>query len=185
MHRNRAIERYGPKAEGYGFPRGSGRPGLAFFFIFAGFFLEMYFPGGLRFFGVRPGITLVITLFFGLRFGPRRGLEIGFFSGFLEGLFSLSALGISVISFSAAGLAAGALRKKLFRDNAATQFIFAGLSVYLASAADFFYFREAIHCGAGNSFWWAVTAKALYTGFLAPVIFFACDRVFKKAERGT
>ena len=146
---------------------------IIYAFILLLFLAELTLFNRIRAFGVRPELLLICTVFFGLHFGIARGMEIGFLSGILKDIFTVSAFGINTFSFLFIGFLSGLLKDKLIKGNFIAQFFLSLLAVYIASIAHLIYLSGSI----GAHFWKAVLYKGLYTGFLAPFIFFALTRI--------
>jgi len=104
-------------------------------------------------------------------------METGAVAGILKGLFSISPFGINVFSFLTAGLLSGFLRKKLFRHNFVTQFMLSNLSVYLLAGIVFF-ISDRMFLNDKAEFWKLAFYKGLYTGALAPFVFFILSGIF-------
>jgi rod shape-determining protein MreD len=67
--------------------------------------------------GVPPDLLLLWTIGGGLLGGPQVGAVVGFGSGVLQGALIQSHLGAYAISKLLAGVAAGLLGRRVFRDN--------------------------------------------------------------------
>ena len=150
--------------------------------LFLLFFIETVMPEALYLFGCRPELLLVAVIFFGFNFGFLAGIEIGAISGILKDTLSVGTFGVNAISFSFIGFLAGYLKDKLFKENIIAQFFFSGLAVYFISAVYFFGPDKLKLAGADGEFWHISFYKALYTGALAPLLFFIFARIFKRCE---
>jgi rod shape-determining protein MreD len=67
--------------------------------------------------GVPPDLLLLWTIGAGLLGGPQVGAVVGFGSGVLQGALIQSHLGAYAVSKILAGVAAGLLGRRVFRDN--------------------------------------------------------------------
>ena len=147
--------------------------------IFTLFFLEITLFNRLRIYGARPELLLIATIFFGFYFGKIRGLEVGAVAGILKDIFTISSFGINTFSFILAGLLAGIIKDKVFKESFVMQFFFSFLAVFFVSCIYFLYLSEILKCPAPQDFWLAGIYKALYTGLLGPVLFFGLSKIFK------
>lgn len=138
-------------------------------------FLELTILDRIRLFGVRPDLLLIATVFFGFHFGVMRGLEIGLASGILKGIFSINDFGLSAFSFLFIGCLAGYFSEKLTRDNFLIQSLLTLLCTFVVSSIHLLYLSVDI----GGQLWTAALYKGLYTGLLAPFIFFVLTRIFE------
>ena len=150
--------------------------------IFLLFYLEIAVFDKLRIFGVRPELLLIATFFFGFHFGILRGMEAGIVSGLLKDIFSLSSFGINTFSFLLMGFVSGFLKNKLVRENFITQFFLAALSVLVISVVYFLYLNQIVKSAISREFWKASLYKGLYTGCMAPFLFFILTRIFGPKE---
>ncbi|MFC1576240.1 rod shape-determining protein MreD [Candidatus Omnitrophota bacterium] len=146
------------------------------------FFAEVVLFGNLRIFGARPSLLLITTLFFGFNFGMARGAEVGLVSGVLTDMLSIGSFGINTFSFLLAGSLSGYLKDKLFRDNFVTQFFLSNVSIYLIAGVYFLYFDKILKTDPGAGFLRLSLAKGLYTGLLAPILFFILTMIFRARE---
>jgi len=157
----------------------AGRIGIYGAILFL-FFIEAAIPPRFGLFGARPELLLIATIFFGFHFGALIGAEAGIFCGILKDILSVGNFGINTISFLFIGFLSGYLRKKLFKENFIAQFFFSCLGVYLISGVYFLNLDRFAGSDTGAEFWNLVFYKGLYTGVLAPFLFFVLARAFKK-----
>ncbi|OGW74596.1 MAG: rod shape-determining protein MreD [Omnitrophica bacterium RBG_13_46_9] len=170
------------------------------------FFLEITALNKIRLFGVRPELLLIATIFFGFHFGMMRGMEVGLISGVLKDVFSIALFGVNALLFLFIGFLSGFLKKSLFKENFITQFLFSLISVYVISAVYFLCLDKTVagegisltHVWAGalfsgggtmrggvhaasfaEQFWRACWYKGLYTGCVAPFLFFLLAKVLE------
>ncbi|MBL7157610.1 MAG: rod shape-determining protein MreD [Candidatus Omnitrophica bacterium] len=146
-------------------------------------FMELAVFNKLRIFGVRPELLLIATVFFGFHFGAARGMEVGMISGILKDLFSMTAFGVNVFSFLLVGFLAGFLKDKLFKEDFITQFFLSCASVYFVSGIYFLYLDKIVGNNLSAVFWKQGGVKALYTGCMAPVLFFAFTKIFGSPKK--
>jgi len=146
------------------------------------FFLEVAFGSRLRIRLASPELLLIAVIFFGLHFGKLRGAEVGLVSGLLKDIFSMTNFGVNAFSFLLVGALAGYLRKKLARENFITEFLISAAAVYLISAVSFL---DLSRLGgvAGTGFWAIIFYKSLYTGLVAPFLFFALRKIFETGKK--
>lgn len=152
---------------------------LALFIIF---FVNLFVFEKFKIFGVKPELLLIAVLFFGFNFGIARGIEVGIVSGILIDIFSVGYFGINIVSFTLVGFIAGCLKDKLFKESFIIQFIVSGISVYFISGIYFLYFKDALYLGQSAEFWEICFVKALYTGFIAPILFVILKKLFNLKE---
>ena len=145
--------------------------------LFALLFLELALFGYLRIFGSRPELLLIATVFFGFNFGISRGAEVGFVSGVLKDLFSVTDFGVNTFSFLLVGILAGAIKNKVVKENFVTQAILSALFVYVTSGVYFFYLGEITGAQVDAIFWKTAFYKMLYTGCMAPFLFFILEAI--------
>lgn len=135
------------------------------------FLAEAVMPESLSIYGGRPELLLIATIFFGFYFGKIRGATAGFISGILKDIFSVGPFGINALSFLFIGFLSGYLKDKLFKESFITQFFF---SCFIAMGIGFF---QAL-CQMITPLPISILAKGLYTGLLAPFLFFALTKIF-------
>jgi rod shape-determining protein MreD len=70
----------------------------------------------LRIGDVQPDLLLLVAILAGMVGGPERGALIGFVAGLLVDLFAPTPLGLSALSFSLVGFAAGGLQAGIIRS---------------------------------------------------------------------
>ncbi|OUN00539.1 MAG: rod shape-determining protein MreD [Firmicutes bacterium ZCTH02-B6] len=68
-------------------------------------------------FGVRPELLLVFVLGVALQWGAGPGLALGLVTGFLADLIGGYLVGLSAVSYAAAGCAAGFIGERLYPDR--------------------------------------------------------------------
>jgi len=146
--------------------------------IFALFFLEVTVFDKLKIFTVKPDLLLVATIFFGFHFGASKGMEAGLVSGILKGLFSTTAFGINLFSYLLIGFLSGYVRKTLYKENFAIQLALANLSVWLLAGIYTLYLAVITKHVPEAHFWLGVLYKGLYTGVIAPCLFFIFAKIY-------
>jgi rod shape-determining protein MreD len=135
--------------------------------------------------GIRPNLLLVILLVLVLRwpspwlfvFGALAGLALDSFSSGLLGVYAISFFAISV----AARTAGGAIYENNLVSNVAV--VFALTVLHGALALGLFKFLDP-----GVHWWWWMTTRvvpeALYNAVLAPLFFWAHDRLERHLQWG-
>lgn len=136
--------------------------------------LQLTLLNYLKLFGSKPDLILILVVFFGLFLGPSAGIETGLAAGFLEDIFVTDIFGINALALGLAGLIAGLISTKVYREAGATQFFLLIL---------FSVFTMSVHFAAagladGNAtpgfFEYLVTSifpAALYTASVGLLIF--------------
>lgn len=71
----------------------------------------------LEVFGLVPDVLLAAVVTFGLLFGPEAGLSAGMGIGLMLDLVGGRFIGLSVLTLGVAGLLAGQVEKRVFKDN--------------------------------------------------------------------
>jgi len=145
--------------------------------VFTLFILESTIFNRLRILNAGPQLLLVATIFFGFHFGRGRGSEIGAFSGLLRDIFTIGGFGVNTFLFLSVGFLAGSLREKLSKDSIAVQFLFSNACVYFISGIYFLYLALAVKTDIGRGFWPVSFSRGLYTGCIAPLLFFILGKI--------
>lgn len=96
------------------------RPGI-YTVVALAFFCHTIVLPRIQIFHAQPDLLLICAIFFGLFLGPAAGLEVGAASGLLKDIFSLDFFGMNIFISGLAGLSAGLVNDKLFRDSKVTQ----------------------------------------------------------------
>lgn len=142
--------------------------------LFLALFFQMTIFQYLKVFGAKPDLLLACVIFFGFYIGPGAGLEAGLVAGALKDVFALDFLGINIFISAAAGLSAGAMNKKLFRDSVVTQLIlvfsFTALSMLLHYAL-VTKFSKYINLTLPEYLTGSVIAGSVYTSLVAIPLF--------------
>ncbi len=146
------------------------------------FFLGLTVFDNLAVSGARPELLLIVTIFFGFHFGIIRGAETGLICGILKDLFSITPFGVNTFSFLCIGFLSGYLRNKLYKENFFVQFLLSNLAVYFATAIYFLYMHKSLDGEIGVYFWRITAYKGLYTGVIAPILFYILRRLFERKE---
>jgi rod shape-determining protein MreD len=92
-----------------------------YFAVLAALAVHMTVLVHFKIFGAKPDLLLCLTIFFGLFLGARMGLEVGIVAGFLKDIFAFDVFGVNMFVMGMAGLLAGMLNTKFFRESMGTQ----------------------------------------------------------------
>jgi len=85
------------------------------------FFLQLTLVNIIAIYGAKPDLGSLFVIFIAVFFGARPGLEAGFVFGLLKDIYSVDIFGVNTTALSLAGLSAGFLSPKLFRESRSTQ----------------------------------------------------------------
>ncbi|HUZ44627.1 MAG TPA: rod shape-determining protein MreD [Acidimicrobiales bacterium] len=99
--------------------------------LFIAVVLQLTLGAGVRMFGVHPDLMLLVAVSGGLVGGDERGAMVGFSAGLMADLFLQAPFGLSAMSFTIIGFAAGMFSGTILR--ASWPLVLAGAAV--ASAA--------------------------------------------------
>lgn len=139
----------------------------------------------IQIFHARPDLLLICVIFFGFFLGPAAGLEAGIVSGLLKDIFSLDFFGINMLISGLAGLSAGAVNDKLFRDSKITQlalvFFLTTLSIlihYMLVSM----FAKSLNLNLPELLVSSVIPSGIYTSLLSIPIFSKLIGIFKFRE---
>ncbi|MHB1924025.1 MAG: rod shape-determining protein MreD [Acidimicrobiales bacterium] len=99
--------------------------------LFIAVVLQLSLGAGVRIFGVHPDLLLLVAVAGGLVGGDERGAMVGFVAGLMADLFLQAPFGLSAMSFTIIGFAAGIFSGTILR--ASWPLVMAGAAV--ASAA--------------------------------------------------
>jgi len=125
-----------------------------------------------------PDLTLITALFFSMREQRVKGLKIAVTAGLFKDAFSGGIFGLSALSFGISCLIIKSLSSNIYRQGTAANFFFALLGASLAGI---------IHFCLGGFRNLAtpllIVPEALYTAVLAPPLFVALSRLFKREKK--
>jgi rod shape-determining protein MreD len=79
--------------------------------------LQTSFSYFLSFYSIRPDITLTFAIFAGTVAGSTAGMTAGFFTGLFCDLLNTDFFGFNIFFLFGAGMCAGAMQKKVFKDS--------------------------------------------------------------------
>jgi rod shape-determining protein MreD len=140
---------------------------------------------GIKIFAARPDLILIGVVFFGLFIGPSAGLEAGAFAGFMCDIFALDFFGINAIVYALAGLTAGLLSAKVFKESKRTEFaiviFFTVFSMSLHFILEHFMSRS-LEFSFFEYIYTSVLPASIYTGVLSIPIFFKLIDIYDLKE---
>lgn len=125
-----------------------------------------------------PDLTLITALFFSMREERTKGLKIAVTAGLFKDVFSGGIFGLSGLSFGISCLIIKSLSSNVYRQGATANFLLALLGAALAGIIHF--------CLGGFRNLAApllIVPEALYTAVLAPPLFFALSKLFKREKK--
>jgi len=150
--------------------------------VFLIFFTELIIFQNVRIFNIRPDLLLIAVLFFGFNFGIMRGLEAGALIGILKDIFSIGHFGVNIFAYVAVGFISGVLKNKLAKENFLSEFFLAFSTIYITSGIYFLYLTKSLSQISEQISWQGCLYKALFTGLLAPVLFFILKKTLFSKE---
>jgi len=127
-----------------------------------------------KIYGAKPDIVLICVAFFGMFLGPAAGLEAGLAAGFMRDIFTLDVFWMNAFIFGLAGLMAGMLSSKFYRESRATQIFFVfGLTAFSMCLHYFLsvVMAKSSHLLFGSFFFVTVAPSSFYTAILAVPVF--------------
>ena len=68
-------------------------------------------------YGIRPDFTLIFAIYAGTAAGRTAGMTVGFFVGLFADLLNMYIFGFNTFSLFLAGMGAGGMQKKVFKDS--------------------------------------------------------------------
>lgn len=112
-------------------------------------------------------LLLVMTVFAGMRKGPAAGLLIGASIGMFAGIFSASGIVLTLVLYSAVGLASGIAKAHIFyKENMSMEFMFSLCGMILFYGVCFL---------AGGGFQMSYFSTALFSALASPLLFRIID----------
>lgn len=145
---------------------------LVIFFIL----LESIFKG-IRIFGTRPDLILILVVFAGLSHGFLYGAGVGFASGLLRDIFLNTHLGLDAFPLTIIGFFAGLAGKRFFYQNVFIQVFIIFIATIIKMSITNAVFILIHHSPYLNI---DVVSQAFFNALLTPPIFFLLCTVFKK-----
>ena len=153
-----------------------------YLFLFVSFILEITVFEGLKIFGTKPDVLLIVVIFTGLFGGPRIGLEAGAFAGIMVDIFGISSFGAGIFAYGVTGILSGVLNKGLYKESFLTQSIlvsFFTLIVHLVNYILKFNFpRVEIYSYHRAFFNPAIFKAVLCNSIWCPVRFIVAYKIF-------
>jgi rod shape-determining protein MreD len=91
--------------------------------LIAVFLMQLLLLDHVKIGSAKPDLLALLVIFFAIFFGAGAGSEMGFVAGLFKDIYSLDTFGVNTVLLSFAGLVAGGLSPKLFRESKITQFL--------------------------------------------------------------
>lgn len=128
----------------------------------------------IKIFGAGPDLLLSCVVFFGLFLGPAAGFESGLAAGILKDIFSLDYFWINTLILGLAGLFAGMVNTKFFKESKRTEFLLVMIFNVFAMSAHFlivYILPGSLALAFGEFFISSVIPASIYTGILSVPVY--------------
>ena len=143
-------------------------------FLFVIFIFQTVILSRTAVLGAYPDLMTVSVIVFGLLYGESDGLWTGLFCGALTDLFS-STGALFVVLLPVAGMAAGSLRERVFKEQAFVIFfcvLLGSIAAYWGAA----WARDAFYGVETGYFWRSCLLNSLLNACISPLILISAIR---------
>jgi rod shape-determining protein MreD len=146
--------------------------------------LQTSFSYFMSFNGIRPDFTLIFAIFAGTAAGRTAGMAVGFFAGLFADLLNTGIFGFNTFSLFLAGMGAGIMQKKVFKDSYLFPLL---LSAGFGAAREVLWAALVLLCGYRltdlSAFASTAWGRVVYNVLLALPLFFLFGRLRRLAKR--